>query len=266
MIMQLKRIDPRYYVLLFLTSFVAAGQLFLGFFQQWDTMITAVTAAVAAELVLTRMLRGRWIVPLSALITGLGVSLLLSSHLLWPYALASVLSIGIKHTVRIGGKHLFNPNNVAMCFMLWFLPQYAVSTPKQWTNGYEIMAFILLLGAVAAYSAGRLDTVLAFISGFALFAAVRSFLFGAPLFFAFGPMLGASFQLFCFFMITDPQTTPPTRRARVLFAFGIAAVDAALRVMEVTNSPFYSAFLIALFVGLPYRLYNRRQSRQLVMR
>lgn len=262
MLIRLRRIDPRYLVLLFLLSFVFAGQLLLGFFQRWDSMLIAIMTASITEMMLTRLLRGKWIFPLSALITGLGISLLLSSHLLWPYAMASALSIGIKHIVRIRGKHLFNPNNVAMCFMLWFLPQYAVSTPKQWTNGYEIMAFILLLGAIAAYAAGRLDTVVAFICGFTLFAALRHLFFEEPLFYSFGPLLGASFQLFCFFMITDPQTTPSSRRARIVIALGIACVDALLRIQEVTNSAFYSAFLVTLCVGLPYRFYmNRRAVR-----
>ncbi|PWW03243.1 NQR2/RnfD/RnfE family subunit of NADH-ubiquinone oxidoreductase [Paenibacillus cellulosilyticus] len=252
------RIDPRYLVLLFLISFVLAGQLLLGFFQQWDSLFVSVGTSVTAELVLVRLLRGRWTPPLSALITGLGISLLLSSYLLWPYVLASLLAIIIKHAVRLRGKHVFNPNNVAMCMMLYFLPQYAVSTPKQWTNGYEVMAFILLLGAIAAYSAGRLDTVLAFILGFAWFALIRCYVFDEPLLYAFGPMLGASFQLFSFFMITDPQTTPPTRMARVVFAFCIAGLDAWLRIQEITNSTFYSAFLVALLIGLPYRVYKGR--------
>ncbi|WP_174818565.1 RnfABCDGE type electron transport complex subunit D [Paenibacillus kobensis] len=259
------KVDPRYFVLLFLLSFVIAGQLFLGFFQKWDSMAVSVSVAVMAELLLTRLIRRQWIMPTSALITGLGISLLLSSHLLWPYACASLLSIIIKHAVRMRGKHIFNPNNVAMCFMLWFLPQYAVSTPKQWTNGYEVMVFILLLGAIAAYSAGRLDTVISFILGFAFFACIRYYFFDEPLFYAFGPMLGASFQLFSFFMITDPQTTPPTRVARIMLAVCISGVDTVLRLQEVTNSTFYSAFLVTLFIGLPYRIYYYRKSQERVV-
>ncbi|MFC5407286.1 RnfABCDGE type electron transport complex subunit D [Cohnella soli] len=252
------RVDPRYMVLLFLLSFVVMGQQYLGFFQRWDQFLTAVFSSCLAEIALSRIVRKRWIFPLSALITGMGISLLLSSHLVWPYALTSIIAIGLKHFIRINGKHLFNPNNVAMSFMLFFLPQYAVSTPKQWTNGFEVMAIILLLGAIAAYAAKRLDTVIAFIAGFCVFAFVRIYVFGEPTLFAFGPMFGASFQLFTFFMITDPATTPPTRRARIVFAILIALADASLRVAEITNSPFYSAFFVALFIGLPYRIYRMK--------
>jgi len=254
-----KKIDPRYLVLLFLSSFVVMGQQFLGFFQQWDQMATSVISACVTEVVLNRVARRKWQFPLSALITGLGVGLLLSSHLIWPYAVTSILAIGSKFALRIGGKHLFNPNNAALCFMLLLLPQYAVSTPKQWTNGYEVMVIILLLGVLAAYAADRLDTVLSFMAGFALLAFARVELLGEPFFFAFGPMLGASFQLFVFFMITDPVTTPPTRTARILFALSIALLDAGFRAAEITNSTFYSAFLVALCIGIPYRLIRKRK-------
>ncbi len=254
----LRKVDPRYLVLLFLTGFVVMGQELLGFFQRWDQLSVAVVAACMAEVALHRMIRKRWRLPLSALITGLGVGLLLSSHLIWPYAVTSILAIGSKYLVRIGGTHLFNPNNAALCFMLLFLPQYAVSTPKQWTNGYEVMAIILLLGILAAYAAARLDTVLSFIAGFSLFAFLRVELFDEPIFFAFGPMLGASFQLFVFFMLTDPVTTPPTRKARIVFAMLVALLDACLRVAEITNSTFYSAFLVALCIGIPYRMMRKR--------
>lgn len=257
----LRKLDPRYYILLFLCCFVFAGQFFLGFFQKWDAVFASILSTVLTELLLVRFLYKQWKFPLSALITGLGISLLLSSHLLWPYILTSVLAIFIKFMVRYKGSHIFNPNNAAMVFMLFFLPQYAVSTPKQWSNGFEIMLLVLLLGFIAVYVANRIDTVLAFISGFVAFAFVRHLLFDQPLLWTLGPMLGAAFQLFVFFMITDPKTTPSTRKMRVIVGVAIAFADAILRVLEITNSQFYAAFLITLLLGLPYKLVTSKKLR-----
>ncbi|MFE6796893.1 RnfABCDGE type electron transport complex subunit D [Paenibacillus chitinolyticus] len=250
--------DPRLYILAFLLSFVAAGQLFLGFFQRWDSFFASVFTAVALEFVLVGLLKKKWAFPLSALITGIGISLLLSSYAVWPYVLTAVLAVTIKQFVRLRGAHIFNPNNVAMVIMLIALPAYAVSTPKQWTNGIEVMSLIMILGLFAAYKAKRLDSVLAFIGGFTFFAAIRVGFFGEPALYAFGPMMGASFQLFSFFMITDPKTTPPTRKARILFAFLIAFTDAWLRVNQITNSQFYASFLVTLLLGVPYRLLAKK--------
>ncbi|MEK3732397.1 RnfABCDGE type electron transport complex subunit D [Paenibacillus sp. FSL M8-0334] len=250
--------DPRMFILLFLMSFTLAGQFYLGFFQGWRDIIASVVTAVLLEFMIVGLKHRTWKFPLSALITGLGIGLLLSSHLTWPYVLTSVLAITIKHAVRIGNRHVFNPNNVAMVLMLFFLPQYAVSTPKQWTNGMEVMVIILLFGFLAAYKAKRIDTVLSFATGFALFAALRHWGLGEPFFFSFGPMLGAAFQLFTFFMITDPRTTPESRSSRITFGLFIAMADAILRVAEVNHSLFYAAFLVTLLMGLPLRLWKLR--------
>lgn len=252
--------DPRYYILLFLASFTLAGQLYLGFFQNWKDIGASVITAVVLEFLIVGIRYKSWKFPLSALITGLGIGLLLSSHKVWPYIVTSLLAIVFKHTVRIRGNHVFNPNNIAMVVMLFFLPGFAVSTPKQWTNGIEVMTILLLFGCIAAYKANRLDTVLAFVGGYALFAAVRHWGFDEPYFYAFGPMLGAAFQLFTFFMITDPKTTPPLRSQRIGFGVTIALIDAILRLCAVNHSLFYASFLVTLLLGLPLRLKSRNSA------
>lgn len=253
------RIDPRYFILLFLASFAIAGQVYLGFFQRWDAIMVAIGFSTATELVLSRLKHKEWILPISGVITGLGVSLLLSSHMLWPYALTAILSISLKYVIRYKGANIFNPNNLAMVIVLYFLPQYAVSTPKQWSNGIEVMVIILILGIVVCYLANRLDAVLAFMGGFAFFAWIRHELFGAPLFAAFGPMMGASLQLFAFFMITDPKSTPTTRRARIIFALLVALADAIFRINRIPNPQFYALFLVCLFMVVPYRIWISRK-------
>ncbi|MBU7316733.1 RnfABCDGE type electron transport complex subunit D [Paenibacillus oleatilyticus] len=253
------KIDPRYFVLLFLSSFAVAGQVYLGFFQKWDAVIVSVIASAGTELVLYRLKRGTWQFPLSAVITGIGVSLLLSSHVVWAYALTSFLAIVIKYAIRFKGGHIFNPNNVAMVIMLFMLPEFAVSTPKQWTNGLPVMAAILALGIVVCYIANRLDSVLTFLGSFTLFALIRHFYFGAPLYAALGPLLGASLQLFSFFMITDPKSSPTTCKGRMLFAFSVAALDAVFRINRIPNPQFYALFVVCLLMLIPYRLWAERK-------
>ena len=263
--MGLKKWDPRVYILIFLLSFVFMGQLFLGFFQRWDVIIAAVVTAMVTELLLYRLVNKKWIFPLSALISGLGISLILSSYLIWPYILAALLAIGVKYIIRIGGSHLFNPNNVAVVIVLVFLSEYVVSTPKQWTNDIVVISIIVVLGLAAAAAAKRLDTVIAFICGYVIFALLRHGFIGEPLYYSLGPMLGASFQLFVFFMLTDPKTTASKSSIRVLSAVLVAAVDAYLRIHEITNSLFYAAFIITVVFAAPYRYitYRRRKLESL---
>lgn len=257
---QNKKIDPRYFVLIFLSSFVITGQLYLGFFQKWDAVLAAVTTTVVTETLIVRIFHKKWRFPLSAFITGLGISLLLSSHLLWPYVLTAFMAISLKFIIRFDGNHIFNPNNVAVVLMLFFLPQFAVSTPKQWTNGFEIMAVILLLGLVAVYFAKRLYVVVSYLAGFAVFAYLRHLIFGMPILLAYGPLLGAAFQLFTFFMITDPRTSPPTWKKGVVFGIAIAFVDAIFRVNKIPNSQFYALFIVTLVMNFPYRKLGIRRA------
>ncbi|WP_214483041.1 RnfABCDGE type electron transport complex subunit D [Bacillus sp. SM2101] len=250
------KIDPRYFVLLFLASFTIGGQFYLDFYQKWDAVITSVSVTVLTEIILTKIFHKKWnLFPISAVITGMGVGLLVSSYLLWVYALTAFISIFLKFVIKFKKGHIFNPNNVAVVLVLFFLQEYAVSTPKQWSNGYLIMAVILCLGLIATYLANRLDVVLTFLGGFTVFGLFRHFVLGAPLFAAIGPLFGAGLQLFAFFMITDPKSTPTTRKSRIIFALLVAFVDAVFRVYRIPNPQFYALFVISLLTIIPFRIW-----------
>ncbi|PEM43190.1 RnfABCDGE type electron transport complex subunit D [Bacillus toyonensis] len=256
------KIDPRYFLLLFLFSFFTVGQVYLGFFQTWDALVISVSATTITELIWVKVLYKKWSFPLSAVITGIGVSLLLSSHVLWAYALTACLSISFKFIIRYKGAHVFNPNNLALVVMLVLLPDYAVSTPKQWTNGIGIMLCIMLLGLFVAYMANRLETVLTFLFSFTAFGLARHFVFGAPLMAALGPLMGAGLQLFSFYMITDPKTTPGTRKARICFAFLVALIDATFRVNRIPNPQFYALFIACLLFTVPFRVFMTSKKKK----
>ena len=52
------------------------------------------------------------------------------------------------------------------------------------------------------------------------------------------------YQLFIFFMITDPKTTVRTRWAQALVAFLVGFVEMLLRLNEVVYAPFYALFMV----------------------
>jgi enediyne biosynthesis protein E5 len=58
------------------------------------------------------------------------------------------------------------------------------------------------------------------------------------------PITGPMYQLFIFFMITDPKTTVRPKWAQALVAFLVAAVEAVLRLMEFVHAPYYALFLV----------------------
>ena len=52
---------------------------------------------------------------------------------------------------------------------------------------------------------------------------------GGPLFAELAPITGPMYQLFVFFMVTDPRTTVSTRRGRMIVVAIVALVETLIR-------------------------------------
>lgn len=52
------------------------------------------------------------------------------------------------------------------------------------------------------------------------------------------------YQLFVFFMITDPKTTVRTKWGQCAVAFAVALAEAILRLDRVVHAPYYALFLV----------------------
>jgi enediyne biosynthesis protein E5 len=58
------------------------------------------------------------------------------------------------------------------------------------------------------------------------------------------PITGPMYQLFVFFMVTDPKTTVRPRSGQMVVVFIVAFVEMLLRLAEVVYAPFYALFLV----------------------
>ena len=52
------------------------------------------------------------------------------------------------------------------------------------------------------------------------------------------------YQLFIFFMITDPKTTVRSKRGQCIVVFLVAVVEMILRLRQVVYAPFYALFMV----------------------
>ena len=52
------------------------------------------------------------------------------------------------------------------------------------------------------------------------------------------------YQLFTFFMVTDPKTTVKSVKGQVLVVFLVAVLETILRLNEVVYAPFYALFIV----------------------
>src|SRR5437763_3720184 len=237
------RHDPRYLTAGFLTLILLVGQVWLGFLESLDQFATAVAFSMATEIALSRIYRGAWPNPISSYMTGVSIGILVRSPYSWPYAVGSVLAISQKYAIQLRGRHLFNPSNFGLCMLLLAAPESVAGLGKQWTNMPAVMMVVFFIGLMVIARLRRLDVVLTYVLAYVVLSWYRSTTIGVPLFAELGQAFGPAFQLFSFFMITDPRTSPRTSRGRVAYALTITALDHGFRLLRNQNAPFFALFL-----------------------
>ena len=111
-------IDSRFVAPVFITFILLVGQLTYGILESYAMTALAIVTAVALELVLGRLLTGKWPHLASAYVSGISVGILVRSPAFWPYALCAAISITSKYVLRVGGRHIWNPTNFGIVAML----------------------------------------------------------------------------------------------------------------------------------------------------
>ncbi|HKE56398.1 MAG TPA: hypothetical protein VKB46_06850 [Pyrinomonadaceae bacterium] len=238
------RLDNRYVPPLFITCILLVGHLSYGILESYQRTLLAIVAAIVTELLLGRIFYGKWLNLASAYITGISVGILVRSPAFWPYALCSVLSIMSKYVLRIKGRHLWNPSNFGICVLLFLAPETVSSLSIQWGNFIWPMLVIWVLGSVIIWRARRFHISATYVLSFFALAFVRSWITGDPWQAEIAPITGPMYQLFVFFMVTDPKTTVKSKWGQCLVVFLVAVVESLLRLNQVVYAPLYALFIV----------------------
>src|SRR6476469_5424451 len=238
------RLDNRYVPPLFITCILLVGHLAYGILESYERTALAIAASIVTELVLGRIFIGKWLNLSSAYISGISVGILLRSPAFWPFALASVLSIMSKYVLRVKGRHLWNPSNFGICVLLFLAPEAVAALSVQWGNYKSPLLVIWILGSIIIYRAKRIHISATYVASFFAFALLRSWITGDPWFAEIAPITGPMYQLFVFFMITDPKTTVKSKKWQCVVVFFVAFVEMLLRLNQVVHAPLYALFLV----------------------
>jgi len=238
-------IDQRFVPPILITLILVVGQTTFGILEGLPQTLLAIVTAMLLEAALARIYVGTWPHLASAYITGISVGILVRSPEIWPFAVCAALSITSKYVLRWRGRHLWNPSNFGICALLFLAPYTVASLSVQWGNNLWPMLVIWLLGAVIIYRLRRFHITAAYVAAFLAFGLLRSAISGHPWQSEIAPITGPMYQLFCFFMVTDPKTTVrSSARAQVLVVIVVALVEAGLRLLEVVHAPYYALFLV----------------------
>lgn len=245
------QVDSRYVAPIFITVILLLAEVSYGVLESFPQTLLAIGTSIATEILLSRLVYKKWPHLASAYVSGISVGILLRSQFFWPYALCAAISIASKYVLRVKGRHLWNPSNFGISVMLLLAPQALATLSVQWGNSLWPMVVVWTLGSIIVWRLRRLHICVTYVLSFLLFAALRAVLPGdhpangtAAFLAEAAPITGPMYQLFIFFMITDPKSTVLTRRGQIAVAASVAAMECILRLMGNVHAPYYALFLV----------------------
>ncbi|MBR8826753.1 MAG: RnfABCDGE type electron transport complex subunit D [Gomphosphaeria aponina SAG 52.96 = DSM 107014] len=263
--------DARDYQILFLGSFLLLGISTRDWTLRPDLILVLILSCLLTQILLSGAgfdfkmvtlmprlslnppLHWRYEVALSwrsALITALGLCLLLRANEYSTLALAGVGAIASKFFFRFRGKHFFNPANFGIIAALLFTNDAWVS-PGQWGTDWWYLLLFLGTGGMILKRVGRWDTSAAFLLAYTILEAMRNFYLGWSWDVLHHQLMSGSLLLFALFMLTDPRSIPNSYFSRLIWAIALAVLTFILQ------HQFYleTAMFWALFILSPCTIF-----------
>ncbi len=179
---------------------------------------------------------------ISALILALIITPPQTSSDYWFLVWAGVLAMASKYIVAYKGKHLFNPVAFAVALTYFSTNQSA----SWWIGDPMILPIVLMGGFLVVRKIGRFDLVLSFLISTIVFTAVSLLFTGEnPIttfqnLFLYSPIL-----FFASIILTEPLTTPPTRRLRIVYGILVGLMF----IPQLHIAAFYFTPEIAILIG-----------------
>ena len=237
-------LDNKWIAPMFITSILVVGNLSFGMLESYKKTGIAIVASLITELILSKIYFGKWPILASAYISGISVGILVRSPAVWPYFVCAVVSIMSKYVLRVNNRHIWNPSNFGIAVLVFLAPETVATLSIQWGNYLLPMIVIWGLGSVIIARLHRFNITGTYVACFIALAFVRSWITGSPWQSEVAPLTGPMYQLFIFFMITDPKTTVKSRKWQCVVVAIVALVEMILRLDQVVYAPFYALFMV----------------------
>ncbi len=239
-----RTLDSRYLIAFLITLVLVVAQLRYHMVGGYSRLALALGVCVATELVLSWFDRGKVANLLSAYVSGISLTLLTKPQggALWPFVLGGFLAISSKYVVQYRGNHLWNPTNFAICALLLAAPSRVSVLSHQFGNDLTTNIVIWAFGLVIAARVGVLHITLTYLVSFLVLNGIRAAALGQAVLPELAPITGPMYQLFLFFMITDPRTVVRGRQRQIAVAVTIAVAEMLIRLGSDQGWPFPTAF------------------------
>ena len=149
--------------------------------------------------------------------------------------IGSALAILSKYVLTRRGRHLWNPTNFAISALVLLAPGSVAILSHEMGNSLATNLVIWAMGLLIVSRLRLLHVTLSYAAVFAALAPLRAAITGVPVLAEIAPITGPMYQLFVFFMITDPKTSPRSPRAQVVTAFALVVVDLAFHAVRIPH-------------------------------
>ncbi|BAY61881.1 hypothetical protein NIES22_19480 [Calothrix brevissima NIES-22] len=238
--------DIRDYQILFLSLFLVLGIGTRDWTLRPELIGVAIATCLLTQWILSSLISQEHKLNLrSALITSLGLSLLLRADHWTTMALAAASAIASKFLFQVGNKHFFNPANFGIITAL-LLTSDAWVSPGQWGEDWWYGLLFFGTGGMILQRVGRWDTTAAFLGSYAMLEAMRNLWLGWTWDVYLHRLMSGSLLLFALFMVTDPRSIPNARIGRILWAVCIALFTFILRnYFFISSAVFWALFILA---------------------
>lgn len=249
-------LDPRLHSPIWITVLLLILHEVFGILESPGQTLLAIGTCIAVDLAAGKSVTGRWPAIAGSFMTGTSVGMLVRSPEWWPFALCGAISILSKYVIRLHGRHVWNPSNFGVSFMLFVYPMHLTHLGAQWGNGTSSILMVWILGVVVLSRVQLLDISLSYVLAFLTFAYPRSLLTGDPYLTEIAPLTGPMYQLYILLMITDPRTSVSSRTGQRAMVITVAFLEAVFRSLPealpasacvqdlAIHAPFYALFLV----------------------
>ncbi len=247
--------DPRHLQIGILCLLLAYSLLFLNFEIRADIAAIIIISSQLTQYFFIRLKQLPHFDPRSTLITSLSLCLLLRTNEIELAAVTASLAVASKFLIRYRNKHLFNPSNIALVFMLLCTDKVWVSSGL-WGQTILLAALLACLGMLVLLRSQRTDITLAFLGFYIALLVARAQWLGDPLTIPVFQLQSGALLIFAFFMISDPMSTPNTRIGRVLFAAMVVLVTGYIQfILYRPNGILFALAVCSLFAPVIDRVF-----------
>ncbi|MCC7011818.1 MAG: hypothetical protein IT454_04570 [Planctomycetes bacterium] len=219
----------------------------LWFIDDYLVLMTSLGTSMLSEALFSRWLRGHWSSVLSAYVSGNSIVILTKPQagILWPFFLGALISITSKYVLMYRNRHLWNPTNFAISFMLLAAPGSVAILSHEWGNEPWTVGVIWCVGLLVVTRAKLLHITLTYLVCFVMLGGLRAALNGSSWLTEIAPVTGPMYQLLMFFMLTDPRTTVSSTKGRMLVVVLIALAECGLRIANDQHQAWAAPFATA---------------------